>query len=265
MDQRNLFLAIAISAVIYIGFYFLYEKPRLEQMQAQQQAAQEAQQAQQAQQQQQQQQQPTPGAAAPGTLPGTAATATAPALVDRDAALKQSPRVVIDSPRLKGSIALKGGRLDDVVLADYRETVDPNSPNIVLLSPAAAANAYFAEFGWVGQGTTLPHDTTVWQADGDKLTPDKPLTLSWDNGAGVRFLRVFALDRNFMLTVTQRVENGTAAPLTLYPYGGSITTCGRTAPATRRTRSTATRASAAGSASPTNIGWWRWSPTPGSA
>ncbi|HEY7689382.1 MAG TPA: membrane protein insertase YidC, partial [Dongiaceae bacterium] len=147
------------------------------------------------------------------------ATATAPALVDRDAALKQSPRVVIDSPRLKGSIALKGGRLDDVVLADYRETVDPNSPNIVLLSPAAAANAYFAEFGWVGQGTTLPHDTTVWQADGDKLTPDKPLTLSWDNGAGVRFLRVFALDRNFMLTVTQRVENGTAAPLTLYPYG----------------------------------------------
>jgi YidC/Oxa1 family membrane protein insertase len=219
MDQRNLFLAIAISAVIYIGFYFLYEKPRLEQMQAQQQAAQEAQQAQQAQQQQQQQQQPTPGAAAPGTLPGTAATATAPALVDRDAALKQSPRVVIDSPRLKGSIALKGGRLDDVVLADYRETVDPNSPNIVLLSPAAAANAYFAEFGWVGQGTTLPHDTTVWQADGDKLTPDKPLTLSWDNGAGVRFLRVFALDRNFMLTVTQRVENGSAAPLTLYPYG----------------------------------------------
>ena len=176
MDQRNLFLAIAISAVIYIGFYFLYEKPRLEQMQAQQQAAQEAQQAQQAQ-QQQQQQQPTPGTAAPGTLPGTAATA-APALVDRDAALKQSPRVVIDSPRLKGSIALKGGRLDDVVLADYRETVDPNSPNIVLLSPAAAANAYFAEFGWVGQGTTLPHDTTVWQADGDKLTPDKPLTLA---------------------------------------------------------------------------------------
>jgi YidC/Oxa1 family membrane protein insertase len=220
MDQRNLILAIVISAAIYIAFYFLYEKPRLEQLQAQQQAAQEAQQAQQQQQQAQQPQQPAPGTEQPGTtaVPGTT-TPAGPTVVDRATALKQSPRAAIDSPRLKGSIALKGGRIDDVVLADYRETVDPQSPNIVLLSPAAAADAYFAEVGWVGEGTKLPTDSTVWQADGDKLTPNKPLTLSWDNGEGVRFSRVFTLDRNFMLSVTQRVENGGQAPLTLYPFG----------------------------------------------
>ncbi len=211
MDQRNLILAIVISAAIYVGFYFLYEKPRLEQL-AQQQAAQEAQQA--------QPQPPAPsGEPGPTAVPGTAATPAAPALVDRAAALAQSPRVGIASPRLKGSIALRGGRIDDVVLADYRETVDARSPNIVLLSPAAAADAYFVEFGWVGEGTKLPDDATLWQADGDRLTPEKPLTLSWDNGQGVRFLRMFALDRNFMLVVTQRVENGSASALTLFPYG----------------------------------------------
>jgi YidC/Oxa1 family membrane protein insertase len=216
MDQRNLILAIVISAAIYIAFYFLYEKPRLEQMQAQQQAAQEQQQAQQ--QQQPQQQQPAPGTEAPGAT-SVPSTTAAPAPVDRAAALTQSPRIAIDSPRLEGSIALRGGRIDDVVLKDYRETVDPNSPNIVLLSPAAAPDAYFAEVGWVGEGTKLPNDETIWRADGDRLSPDKPLTLTWDNGEGVRFTRVFALDRNFMLSMTERVENGGDAVLTLYPFG----------------------------------------------
>jgi YidC/Oxa1 family membrane protein insertase len=216
MEQRNLILAIVISAAIYVGFYFVYEKPRIERLQAQQQAAQELERARQAQ-QQQQPQQPQP---APGEPGSTAVPGTAPAvLVDRATALAQSPRVAIDSPRLKGSIALKGGRIDDVVLADYRETVDPRSPNIVLLSPRDAADAYFAEFGWVGSGVKLPDDTTIWQADGEKLTPDSPLTLTWDNGAGLRFTRAFTLDRDYMLSVTQRVENGGASAVTLYPYG----------------------------------------------
>lgn len=217
MDQRNLILAIVISAAIYISFYFLYEKPRLEQLQAQQQAAQEAQQAQ----QQQQPQQPAPALDAPGStsIPGTTETAPPSALVDRETALARSPRIAIDSEQLKGSIALKGGRIDDIVLAKYREKVEPGSPNIVLLSPKGAADAYFAELGWAGKDTDLPRDDTLWQADGNKLTPEKPLTLTWDNGEGVRFTRTFALDRNYMFTVTQRVENRGTTPLTLLPFG----------------------------------------------
>src|SRR5262249_10106793 len=104
-------------------------------------------------------------------------------------------------------------------LAKYRETVDPKSENIVMLSPGGTPNAYFAEFGWVGEGTPLPNDTTIWQANGDKLVPGKPLVLTWDNGQGVRFSREFDLDDNFMLTVTQRVENTSGSTLKLHPFG----------------------------------------------
>jgi YidC/Oxa1 family membrane protein insertase len=205
MDQRNLILAIVISAAILFGWTLLQPlvippPPPAPEQQAQQ--------------------PPTP-APAPGQQGTTEVPGTAPTrpLVDRAAALAQSPRVPIESPRLKGSLALKGGRIDDVVLVRYRETIDPGSPNIVLLSPAGAANAYFAEVGWVGQGTRLPDDDSLWQADGDKLTPERPLTLTWDNGEGVRFVRVLALDPEYMFTVTEKVENSGGAPLTLQPYG----------------------------------------------
>ena len=218
-QQRNLVLAIVISAVIWLGFFFLYEKPRMDQQRAAQQAAQQVAQTQQA-------QEPAnaggtgavPSASAPAG--GTTAEPAPAVLADRPTVLERTPRVPIVSARLKGSINLKGGRVDDAVLAGYRETVDPNSPNIVLLTPPGAPDAYFADFGWVGDdGVKLPDSDTLWQADGDKLTPEKPLTLSWDNGAGLRFSRVFSLDQNFMLTVQESVENGQSAPATLYPYG----------------------------------------------
>ena len=211
MDQRNLILAIVLSTAIIVGWMIL--QPILFPMPAPTPQQQQAQQ----QQQQAQPQQPAPGAEAPA-VPGTVEGET-PALVDRAAALARSPRIPIESRALKGSIALKGGRIDDIVLAKYRERVEPGSPNIVLLSPRGAAHAYFAELGWTGKETDLPGDDTVWQADGDKLIPGKPLTLTWDNGKGVRFTRIFTLDDNYMFTVTQRVENAGASPVTLVPFG----------------------------------------------
>jgi YidC/Oxa1 family membrane protein insertase len=207
MEQKNVILAIVLSAIIIIGWGFLQPflfptppaPPAQQQMSAPEQAP--------------------PAATTPGTAAMPGGVEAVP-LVDRKTALAQSPRVAIDSPRLKGSISLKGGRLDDVELVGYRETVDPASPSIVLLSPAGTADAYFTEFGWVAEGgTKVPDKDTVWAADADKLTPDKPLTLSWDNGAGVRFLRVFSLDKDFMFTVTQRVENQSGAALKLHPFG----------------------------------------------
>ncbi len=213
MEQRNIVLALALSAIIIIGWSFLqpFLLPPSPAPPAQQQATSTT----------AQPSQTPPPAGTPGAtgVPDAGAASAAPEPVDRDTALKQSPRIPIDSPRLKGSITLKGGRIDDVVLADYRETVDPNSKNIVMLSPSGAPHAYFAEFGWVGEGTTLPGDTTLWQADGDKLMAGKPLTLTWDNGQGVRFSREFDLDKDFMFTVTQRVENASGAALKLYPFG----------------------------------------------
>ena len=90
-------------------------------------------------------------------------------VVSREEALKESPRVAIDTPRLKGSINLKGSRVDDLMLKDYRETIEPTSPNIVLLSPLNTEHAYYADFGWISAdtGIALPASDTVWQADGD--------------------------------------------------------------------------------------------------
>ncbi len=218
-DQKNLFLAIGLSILVIIGWQYFYAQPQIERQK----------QTRQAQQAGQPSALPQPGAGAPvapdaGQQPGAAPTVPvtpASPAVSREAALAGSERVAIETPRLKGSIALKGARLDDLSLSGYRETIDPKSPNIVLLSPVNAPNPYFAEFGWVaGQGVTatLPSADTVWSASAPKLTPESPVTLSWSNGQGLTFRREIAVDRNYMFTVRDSVENSGGAAVTLFPY-----------------------------------------------
>jgi YidC/Oxa1 family membrane protein insertase len=143
-------------------------------------------------------------------------------LLPREEILKQSPRIVIDTPKLSGSIMLQGGRIDDLSLKSYRETVDPKSANIQLLSPSGSANAFYAEFGWIaGQGApvALPNNATVWNTDQTRLTPETPVTLSHDNGQGIVFKRKISIDSNAMFTITHTVEKTGGEPVTLYPYG----------------------------------------------
>ena len=131
-----------------------------------------------------------------------------------------SPRIVIDSPRLSGSIARLGARIDSITLLDYREEADENSPNIVLLQPRDAVRPYFADFGWItaAESVALPQSDTLWDADKPTLAPGRPVTLRWDNGAGLQFTRKIDIDENFVFTVTQSVRNTTGAPLALTPY-----------------------------------------------
>ncbi|MFC6046884.1 membrane protein insertase YidC, partial [Methylobacterium hispanicum] len=137
----------------------------------------------------------------------------------RDAVLARSPRIRIETPALSGSVALKGGRIDDVKLKGYHETVDDKSPEIVLFSPAGTETPYYAEFGWVGQNAgPLPTNDTLWTASGETLSPGMPVTLTWDNGAGLVFRRILAIDDKFMFTVRDEVENKGSGAVTLYPY-----------------------------------------------
>lgn len=217
-DNRNLLLAITLSVVVLFGWQYFYGVP---QMEKQKQIAQQNQQA-----QSQTAPVPAPGAApVPGAAPGqTVAPAVAPAtgaVLTRDQALAQSPRVRIETPKIAGSLSLTGARLDDVSLKAYRETVDPNSPIIVLLSPLGGPNGYYSDFGWVaapGANVSLPNATTVWTADAQVLTPAKPLTLTWDNGQGLLFRRVVTVDDNAMFQIRDDVENKGAAPVSLFPY-----------------------------------------------
>ena len=166
---------------------------------------------------------PTPGQPTPALAPGVpkpAAPTVADAAKSRAALLATQPRVRVVAPRLHGSISLVGGRIDDLTLPDYREGIDRKSPEIVLLVPHGADNAYFAEFGWVsGDGQPVPGGDTRWQADADRLTPERPVTLTWDNGRGLKFTRIYAIDKNYMFTVTDKVENAGTMPAALFPYG----------------------------------------------
>jgi YidC/Oxa1 family membrane protein insertase len=135
--------------------------------------------------------------------------------------LAESPRVKLDAPAIYGSIALKGGRIDDVSFKAYRETVDPNSANIVLLSPAGSPSPYYAEAGFIadpGANLVLPGPDTLWQADHDTLTETSPATLTYDNGQGLVFHRKIAVDDRYMFTVTDSVENKSTQAVTLHPY-----------------------------------------------
>ena len=144
-----------------------------------------------------------------------------PASLTREAAAAASPRAAIITPALKGSISLRGARIDDLYLNQYRQSVDPNSPPVELLRPEGAPFAWFAEFGWTGANVPgLPTADTVWTAvDGGALTPSHPLVLQYTNGQGLTFTRQISVDDKFMFTVTDTVANTGAAPITVAPYG----------------------------------------------
>ena len=209
-DQKNTLLAIVLSALVLIGWQIFFGMPQMEK------------------QKQVQQQQPSAPTVPqqPGITPQPGTVPQAPGgpglTMSREAALAQSPRVRIETPSLVGSIALKGGRVDDLSLIKYRETVDPKSPAIVLLAPSGSPHPFYAQFGWTpaaGASVKLPGDDTVWrQEGGGALAVDRPVKLVYDNGEGLEFRRTVAIDDKYLFTIKDEVLNKGAAPVTLYPY-----------------------------------------------
>jgi YidC/Oxa1 family membrane protein insertase len=132
--------------------------------------------------------------------------------------LKETPRVTIDTPRLAGSVNLRGARIDDLVLKTYKETIAKDSPPIRLLSPGGSKDSYFAGFGWTGDGVDAPGPNSVWTADATALTPAKPVTLSWANARGQKFQTVIAVDNDFMFTISQKMANGGTGAVSARPY-----------------------------------------------
>jgi YidC/Oxa1 family membrane protein insertase len=214
-EHKNTILAVVLSLIVIIGWEYFFARPELQQQQAQQQQTQPVQ----------------PGgtpAAQPSPSPGTAppmpsAPAALPATQTREAVIAASPRIDIDTPRLRGSIDRKGARIDNLSLVQYQETTDSKSPPIVLLSPSGAPDAYYAEFGWVaaaGTSEPMPGPDTVWQQQGTgTLGIDHPVTLTYDNGQGLIFSRTISVDDHYLFSIKDEVQNKTDKPVSLYPYG----------------------------------------------
>ncbi|MFM5914007.1 MAG: membrane protein insertase YidC [Chakrabartia godavariana] len=198
-ENRNFVLAILLSALVLFGWTYLGEKffpqPKTP---------------------------PAATQAAPAGTPGAQATAgVAAEAKPRDVAsvLIESGRVQVETPKLRGSISLKGARFDDLILPLHTVTVKKDSPPVRILSPLGTEHSQFAGFGWTGSGAAFPDGNTIWKASGPKLTPTTPVTLSWDNGQGQMFLIKLSVDKDYMFTVEQTVENKGAGPLALRPFG----------------------------------------------
>ncbi|WP_294121174.1 membrane protein insertase YidC [Sphingomonas sp.] len=199
-DNRNMLLAIVLSALVLLGWGLLSEKffptpqPPAHQVESGK----------------------TKPAAQPAAIPGTPAPQT---LRERPVVLAEAPRVRIETPSLEGSINLKGARFDDLVLVKQRETIKKDSPPVRLLSPAGTKDSYFAQFGWSGEGIATPDANSVWAASAPTLAPGKPVTLSWTNPTGQRFEQVIAVDDGYLFTVRQRVVNAGTSAVAVRTYG----------------------------------------------
>jgi YidC/Oxa1 family membrane protein insertase len=195
-DRRNLVIFIIASLLVWYLFDNFLLQPRLEALKQTREA--------------QTQQLATPSAIA------------APEIArDREDVLREVPRLSIDNPAVAGSLSLTGGRFDDLRLKKYVKTLH-GTDNVVLLSPVETEHPKYVEFGWLPDETkkiNIPGPETRWQAEGgNRLSPESPVTLYWENGQGVRFEQRLSIDANYLVTVTQRVINHGAAPVSLYPY-----------------------------------------------
>jgi YidC/Oxa1 family membrane protein insertase len=210
-DNRNMIIAIVLSIIVLFGWQFFIANPQMEQ--AQQRAQVEA---------QRQADNALATPAADGATPAVAGATGAQAFVDRAAAIAASARVPILTESLTGSISLTGGRLDDLELNKYHETVDPTSPKVTLFTPAGAPNAFFAEQGWVpaGGGASAVPDNAVWTLDGANttLTETTPVTIRYETSTGLVFRRTFTVDNNYLFTVKQTVQNTGTSAVSLFPF-----------------------------------------------
>ena len=210
-ETKNLIAAMSLSLAILIGWQLYFVEPQLE---AERAAAQLA-----AQQAAEQQPVRSGGLNADGTPTLASDAAEAPETDNQD--IDKGTRLVIDGPLIAGSISTMGARLDDIVLTSYFETQEEGSPPIKLLLPFDSEQPYFAEFGWVADGTSdiaLPQADTIWTATSSTATPSSQLVLKWDNGDGFIFQREIRIGQDYMITVTDSVSSTAQTAVTLNSY-----------------------------------------------
>ena len=199
-DNRNLVLAIVCSALLVIGYQIFFELPK--QQALEEQALKEQKE-----------------------LILTAPENSSQSQQEVETSIKDekiinAPRISIDTPSIEGSISLAGARIDDIVLKNYTKNLDPQSSKIRLFERLNNQKPYFAEFGWIGSGTVdLPNSSSIWTSNSSILEPGKPIILSYKSDNNLKFERIFEINENYLITITDRVMNNGSSEVTLYPYG----------------------------------------------
>ena len=144
---------------------------------------------------------------------------TSAILLDRDQVLEETVRVTFDNSKIKGSINLEGGFIDDLVLEEYRETLDPTSDFIGFLNPLGSEDAYYLDTGWVSPDSSieLPGSKSKWTADKSSIGINDPVKITWTNSQNITFEKIITLDEHYLFSVDQRVINNSDKSFDLYP------------------------------------------------
>ena len=195
-NQKSLFLAIVISMAIIFGFQLLVPQPEKAPI-AEEQTFEE------------------------NSVELSIQNTNNQIVVNRDEVISSSGRVVFDNGKIKGSINLEGGFIDDLVLEEFRETLDPTSDLIEFLNPLGSQDAYYLDTGWVSSDSTLelPSNKSIWKTDKTSMGVDDPVKLFWTNSQGITFEKIISLDENYLFNVDQRVINNSDRSFDLFPFG----------------------------------------------
>ena len=209
-QNKNLILATALSFLIILVWFILFppEEPPIDSQTSPSSAVSESDNL----------------ASTPPTVGEVPSPGTTMAGLDTEQVLAIDQRIPIETPNLIGSISLRGGRIDDLSLTQYRETLSEDSEIVRLLKPAEVNNSYYTLFGWAPAGDLgfedVPGANTHWQLEsGERLVTGKPVTLVWRNDSGLTFRRHISIDDAYMFTITQTVSNGRNLTVRLAPYG----------------------------------------------
>lgn len=193
-DQKNLLLAILASLVVLLGFQLFFPSKELPKNETSQEINDSF--------------APTPEVVT--ELPKA-----------RNEIINESSRINISNEYINGSITLTGARIDDIILKKYFSDLSEDSDNVKYFSPKGSNNSYFAEYGWVSSNSNikLPKVDTIWKSNGNVISPNSPVILTWDNGNGLIFERKISIDNEYMFNIDQTVINKSSEDIILYPYG----------------------------------------------
>jgi YidC/Oxa1 family membrane protein insertase len=206
MDNKNVFVAIALSmsVLLFWGAFFETPKKDNQNLKANNQI-----------------QQKTADSITPNTN-------QAPSInqidiekkLSREESINKSNRIKIENENIVGSISLEGGLIDDISFKNHKQKVD-GEKNIEFLNPSQSENGFYVESGWAGIGNNIkvPTKNSKWEVEGNKTLTDKsPVTIKWDNKEGIIFKKKIELDEKYLFKISQEIQNNSSKSLELYPY-----------------------------------------------
>jgi len=200
MDNRNVFVAIALSMSVLLFWGAFFETPRKS---AEQNNTQKIEQN--------------------NNKSSVAPTINQPLIikkVTREEAINKSKRIKIENENIIGSLSLEGALIDDISFKKHKQKV-VDGENTVFLYPSDTENGFFIETGWtsIGNKIKVPSNNSIWTVKGnDTLTEKSPVIIQWNNNEGIIFEKKIELDDRYLFKISQQVKNSTNSDIELFPY-----------------------------------------------